>query len=148
DAAKQAIAEWKAALQQAEWARLLEQAEDELPVVIAEQNAAAPGSSERDKLDALATDVYAMVRILRKMVGADPGAAGTSRTRIAAIRAELAAKEAAAAQWRFSGPALVRQLMERPENAVFVMQGDGTLHVCDKSATQRQTRSFTRTAEL
>ncbi len=141
------VTEWKTALQRAEWARLLEQAEEEWPVLTAEQNAAPAGSPDRDRLDALAADVYAMMRSLRKLLGADPARSASGREKIAAARQDLAAKRAAAKPVRFSAPAVVRQALEQSSYTVFIMQGNGVMHAAGKSLAGFDALPLAETAE-
>jgi hypothetical protein len=63
--ARAALLDLKKAIQSVEWATLLEQAEDEWIRLTTQQVATPPPSDERDRLDALAADYFAMLRAMR-----------------------------------------------------------------------------------
>src|SRR6266478_1493934 len=86
--AKQAIEalnDLQKAIQRVEWATLLEQSEDEWVRLTAQQEAAAPLSDERDRLDTLAWDYFRMLKGLRETLGSTGGAAA-ARQLIAGLR--------------------------------------------------------------
>jgi hypothetical protein len=136
DDEKQKLKEYQEALQRAEWATLLEQCEEEYIRLTADQNKAQSDSDERNQLDVLASDLYGMLKNLRKMVGcADPASRKSSRTQIEKLRNDLAQKKAKAIPFCFSAPVVRTQQFTQSQNAIFIMQGDGTLYHCDKNLT-------------
>ncbi len=132
--ARAALGELNKALQSVEWATLLEQAEDEWVRLTAQQAACPSPSAERDRLDALAADYFAMLQAMRKMVGSTGGSTA-ARQKIADLRKTLADKRKAAAPWCFSRPVVRIHALQEAVSSVFAMQGDGTLHGCDKQLT-------------
>lgn len=145
--ANAALGELQKVIQKVEWATLLEQAEDEWLRLTTQQSAAAPATDERDRLDTLATDFFRMLKALREMTGSSGGGAA-ARTLIASLRQELADKRRAVAQWCFSPPVVRRHSFDEPERAIFIVQGDGTIHACDNALTQSSTRKWRQQAEL
>ena len=145
--ANAALADLQKSIQRVEWATLLEQAEDEWLRLTAQQGAAAPSSDERDRLDTLAADFLRMLKALREMTGSTGGGAA-ARSLIATLRQELADKRKAVAQWCFSAPVVRRHSFDEPSRAVFVVQGDGTIHACDKLLSEWSTRKWRQQAEL
>ena len=133
-AARAAMVDFNKAIQSVEWATLLEQAEDEWIRLTTQQAAAPHPSDERDRLDTLAADYFHMLTALRKMVGSTGGGAA-ARQKIADLRNTLAAKRKAAAPWCFSRPVVRLHALEEASSSVFAMQGNGTLHGCDKLLT-------------
>lgn len=133
-AARAAMTELNKAIQTVEWATLLEQAEDEWIRLTAQQVAAPQPSDERDRLDALAADYFHMLTAMRKMVGST-GGGPAARQKISDLRKTLADKRKAAAPWCFSRPVVRKHALEESSCSVFTMQGNGTLHGCDKQLT-------------
>lgn len=109
-----ALAELKKAIQCAEWAMFLEQAEDELA-----------------RLTTPSSDYVRMVEALRGMVGC-ANTSSAARQKIADLRKTLADKRKAAAPWCFSPPVVRLHAIQEPQTSVYVMQGNGVLHACDK----------------
>lgn len=145
--ANAALADLQKSIQKVEWATLLEQAEDEWLRLTAQQSAAAPSSDERDRLDTLATDFFRMLKGLREMTGSTGGSAA-ARSLITTLRQELADKRKATAQWCFSPPVVRRHAFDEPLRAIFIVQGDGTIHACDKPLSQSSTKKWRQQAEL
>ena len=129
--AVKALDELNAATQSADWAALLEQAEEEWTRLTIQQAAAPSPSDERDRLDALAASYFAMLVAIRKMVGSTGGSAA-ARQKIAELRKTLADKRKAAAPWSFSAPVVREHEFQEGQTGVFVMQGNGTIHGCSK----------------
>jgi len=100
-----ALKELQKATQRVEWATFLEQAEAEFVKLTAEQQAARPGTPDRDRLDRLVADYLKMLRALREMTGGNADGS-TSQTVIADLKKALADKTRAAAPWLFSTPLL------------------------------------------
>lgn len=119
------------ALQRVEWATFLEQAEEEWTRVTTQQAATPSPSDERDRIDALASDYFAMLMAIRRMVGST-GGSSAARQKIVELRKALADKRKAAAPWSFSPPVLRQHGFQEAQTSVFVMQGNGTIHGCDK----------------
>src|SRR5215203_2357432 len=116
-AARAVLGELKKAIQSAEWATLLEQAEDEWAHLTPPQ-----------------PDYLHMLEALRTMVGSAADST-SARKKIAELRTNLTAKRKAAAPWCFSPPVVRRYAFQEPLTSVFVMQGNGVLHACDKQLT-------------
>src|SRR5215211_4094773 len=112
--ARSALGELKKAIQGAEWAALLEQAEDEWARITPPQ-----------------ADYLRMLEALRTMVGS-ANTSTAARQKIADLRSKLAEKRKAAAPWCFSPPLVRQHSFQEPVSSVFVMQGNGILHACDK----------------
>ena len=120
------------AIQSAEWAVLLEQAEDEWIRLTAQQAAAPSPSDERDRLDKLAADYFPMLVAIRKVVGSTGGSAA-ARQKITELQKALADKRKAVAPWCFSAPVVREHEFQEGQTGVFVMQGNGTIHGCTKA---------------
>ena len=144
--ANEALGELRKAIQRVEWATLLEQAEDEWVRLTSQQGAAAPFSDERDRLDNLAADYYHMLKTLREITGSTGGAVA-ARALVKRLRNELADKRKSVARWCFSAPVVRQGSFDAPMRAVFVVQGDGTLHTCDKPLTQSASKKWRDQAE-
>ena len=142
-----ALKELQKATQRVEWATLLEQAEAELVKLTAEQAAARPGTPERDRLDRLVANYLKMLKALREMTGGTADGAG-SQTLIADLKKALADKRRAAAPWLFSAPLVRPGSLEDALPAVFIMQGNGTIHTCDKLAMEGLSKKVKDQAEL
>lgn len=142
-----ALKELQKATQRVEWATLLELAEAEWLKLTAEQAAARPGTPERDRLDRLAAAYLKMLRALREMTG-NTGESAGSQTLIADLRKALADKRKAAAPYLFSAPFVRPGSLEDGLPAVFIMQGNGTIHSCDKLAEEWQRKKVKDQAEL
>ena len=142
----QALGELRKAIQRVEWATLLEQAEDEWLGLTKQQNAAVPSSDERDRLDTVAADYFRMLKTLREITGSTGGAVA-ARTLVKNLRKELADKRKAVAIWSFSTPVVRQGSFDEPMRAIFVVQGDGTLHTCDKSLTRSTSKKWREQAE-
>ena len=112
--ARAAWGELKKAIQSAEWATLLEQAEDEWTRLTPPQPEFLP-----------------MLEALRAMVGS-ANTSTAARQKIAELRSKLADKRKAAAPWCFSPPVVRRPSLQEAVTSVFVMQGNGMLHAFDK----------------
>lgn len=145
--ANNALADLQKTIQSVEWATLLEQAEDEWVRLIPQQNAAPLLSEERDRLDTQASDHFRMLRSLREMVGST-GGASAARQLVAKLRKTLAEKKLAARPWCFSAPVIRPGSMEQSQRAVFILQGNGTLHGCNKTLTAADSKQWTKQAEL
>ena len=147
--ARAALLDLKKAIQSVEWATLLEQAEDEWIRLTTQQVATPPPSDERDRLDALAADYFAMLRAMRKMVGTTGGGAA-ARQKISDLRKTLADKRNAAAVWCFSRPVVRVHGLEEAISSVFAVQGNGVIHGCDKQLTKasHKQKSYKNQAEL
>lgn len=109
-----ALGELQKAIQSAEWAAFLEQAEDELLC-----------------LPPPPADYVRMLEALRAMVGC-ANTSTAARQKIADLRKTLADKRKAAAPWCFSPPVVRLHALQEPQTSVYVMQGNGMLHACDK----------------
>jgi hypothetical protein len=112
--ARTALGELKKAIQSAEWAAFLEQAED-----------------EHDRLATPPADFVKMLEDLRAMVGS-ANTSAAARQKIAELRSKLAEKRKAAAPWCFSAPLVRQGSLQEPTTAVLIMQGNGMLYACDK----------------
>ena len=145
--ATDALRDLQKAIQRVEWATLLEQAEDEWVRLVAQQSAAPPSSEERDRLDTLASDYFRMLRSLREVTGSAGGGAA-ARQLVKELRKALTDKRLAVRQWCFSQPTIRKHSMEEALYSVFMIQGDGTLHACDKSMTRTTSRKWVDNAEL
>jgi hypothetical protein len=145
--AKTALGNLQKAIQRVEWATLLEQAEDEWLRLTKQQSDAAPASDDRDRLDILAADYFLMLKALREVTGSAGGAVA-ARNLVKTLRVELAKKRKEVAPWCFSAPVVRQGGFDEPMRAVFVVQGDGRLHACDKSLTQSTSRKWRDQAEL
>jgi len=146
--ANAALVNLQKAIQRVEWATLLEQSEDDWVRLTAEQSAAPPDSADRDRLEALSADFIRMLRALREAAGATGAGSVGARTLIAELRKELADKRKAAAAWLFSSPLVRRHSFEEPMHAIFMIQGDGTLHSCDKALSDSNSSRPRNQAEL
>ena len=144
--ANEALGELRKAIQRVEWSTLLEQAEDEWVRLTTQQSAAAPFSDERDRLDNLAADYYRMLKGLRELTGSTGGAVA-ARALVKKLRKELTDKRKSVARWCFSPPVVRQGSFDEPMRAVFVVQGDGTLHTCDKPLTQSISKKWRDQAE-
>jgi len=133
--------------QKFEWATLLELAEDDWLRITAKQNAAPPFSAERDQLDTQAADSFRMLKSLREITGSAGGAVA-ARQRVAELRKALADKRAEVSPWCFSPPVVRRHSFEEAQRGVFVVQGDGRLHACDKALTKANVKKQMNHAEL
>ena len=142
-----ALADLQKAIQRVEWATLLEQAEDEWLRLTSQQSAAPPFSDERDRLDSLAAAYFHMLKELREVTGSTGGAVA-ARNLVRDLRAALTRKRKEVAPWCFSPPVVRQGGFDEPMRAVFVVQGDGRLHTCDKSLTQTTSRKWRDRAEL
>jgi len=140
--ATDALADLQKTQQRAEWATLLELAEDDWVRVTAKQNAAPPFSAERDQLDTLAADCFRMLKSLREMTGSSGGSVA-ARQLVGELRKALADKRAEVAQWCFSAPVVRRHSFEEAQRGVFVVQGDGRLYAFDKALTAKNVKKRT-----
>ena len=108
----------RAARQQNEWATLLEQVEREC--------------SRQAESGTINGDLQEMRIALRTVLGcADPNSNESALQRIVSIREALAKQMAAAHDLCFSPPVVRKHKFSKGQNSVFVLQGNGTLHVCD-----------------
>src|SRR5688572_7009371 len=140
--ATDALADLQKTQQRAEWATLLELAEDDWVRVTAKQNAAPPFSAERDQLDTLAADCFRMLKSLREMTGSSGGSVA-ARQLVGELRKALADKRAEVAPWCFSAPVVRRHSFEEAQRGVFVVQGDGRLYAFDKALTAKNVKKRT-----
>jgi hypothetical protein len=88
-----------------------------------------------------------MLKSLREITGCT-GGAKSARERAAALRKELADEREKAREWCFSRPMIRPGSIEQTMLSVFTIQGNGTLHACDKLLTESDTRKLVTKAEL
>ena len=129
------LGDLQAQIHRVEWATMLEQSEDEFVRITAEQAAAPTGSEERARLDELATDFLKMLTELRHVVGG-PLCTANPRAFIQALRDRLTDIRNSAENWLFSTPVIRTSSLQAPLRAIFIMQGNGTLHYCDKGLAE------------